>query len=156
MAGAGNLGTHAEALQVVVASLWRDMLPAGLLGDPLCNAGTSPQAATRCWSLHRGCQVLQLLMREEGTGAGSTQLAATIPEGSWSLPVVALDHAAGIVVVQTNQRGRLFDGHPVVGNEGQELPATGLHRGGGLARPAGELRSRNVGMQGEATCHSAA
>jgi hypothetical protein len=156
MARTRNLGTHPEALEVVVAPLRGDGRSAGRLSDPASHCWAGPQPATWCWSLDGSRQLLLLLGRQERRRSGGTQLTPVIPEGTGSLGVIAMHHATRVVVVQANQPGRLFDGHAVVCDQGKELPAACLNRCWGLTSPLRQLRGRDMGLVGEASGHGPA
>src|SRR6516225_8833851 len=126
MAGTRNLGTHAEALQVVVPALRRHVVPARRRGDPLRHERTSPQATAGGWSLDGLRQLLQLLSRQERLAGRWSLLQAAIPHARWTLLVVALDHPTGVVRVEADEfRGRF--GRLPIGNQGEELPTARLH-----------------------------
>ena len=131
------------------------MVSARPLRDPASHQRTGPEAATGCGPLDGRGQLLLLLRREEGRGAGSAELAAAIPEGGRPVPVVAMHHPAGIVVAQADQPGSVFHGE-IIGDQRQELPAACLNRRRCLARSLSEFRSGEMGMEGEASCHGTA
>ena len=66
-----------------------------------------------------------------------------------------MDHAAGIVVVQADQPGGVFDGQPI-GNQGEELPTSCLNRGWRPTGAVGQLLGRDMGVEGEVSCHATA
>lgn len=147
--------THPQPLQVVVAALGSHGRSSRPLGDPARHEGTGPEAISWCWSLDGGGQFLLLLDGQQGAGTRSAEFAAPVPESPRALPVVAMDHAAGIVVVQADEAGSMLDGE-VIGDQREELPAACLNRSRGMTRSLGELRSGEVGEEGEAACHVAA
>jgi hypothetical protein len=122
VAGTRHLGTHPQPLQIVVAALWRHVLSAGLLGDPACNDRARPQATTRCWSLHRLSQLLQLLGREQPRPGRRLRGQASIPD---ALGVVAMHDAPSIGRVQADEVGGIGNRF-AISHQGEQLPAAGF------------------------------
>jgi len=155
VAGARTLRTHAQASQVVMAPLGRDLLPPGLLGNPASNRRAGPQAAIRRRSLDRRGKFLLLLSGQQSWPLGCDQVQPVIAQAPWAFAVVATNDATGIVFLQADQcRGML--GRPTIGDQCQQVPAPRLHHVRGMAGALRQLGCKEMGMEVGCACHEAA
>jgi hypothetical protein len=155
MTRAGTLGTHADPLQVIVAALGSDVIPAGLGGDPAGDVGSGPEATAGCRSLHGLSQFLLLLGGQQGWSLRRNKFQAVVTQTRGTVSVIAPDDTTGVVFLQTDQRGCILGSLPV-SDERQELPAPGFHVRRRMTCSLAQLCWRDMGSEVGFACHAAA
>lgn len=108
--GTGDVRRVLQAPQVVPAALGMDVVPAGLLFDPLGDLRTIPEPAVGRTTREYLSQPLLLLLIQQGRGRWRRLLAPPIAQGHGSFLVVAVQDPAGIAVAKANELGGLLDG----------------------------------------------
>lgn len=155
VAGTGPLRAHPDPLEVVMAALGSDGVPAGLGGDPAGHIRAGPQPSVRCWAVDGRGQLLLLLGGEQRWPLGRDQLESMVPEARWSFAVIAPNDAASVVFLQADQCCRILGGL-AIGDQCQQLPAPGFHQGRGVAGPLAQLIRWQVWVEVGSACHAAA